>query len=88
MYGILVLLWKDWLGLHILDKLGLISLLDRLLPVGREDIPWSFLGRMVLTLVLMRSLCGRTSLRVNCTSPKMRTREASSEICSGFPPTR
>ncbi|MDO8673888.1 MAG: hypothetical protein Q7O66_20955, partial [Dehalococcoidia bacterium] len=24
-----------WLGLHILDKLGLISLLDRLLPVGR-----------------------------------------------------
>ncbi|MDO8671015.1 MAG: IS1634 family transposase [Dehalococcoidia bacterium] len=46
-----------WLGLHILDKLGLISLLDRLLPVGREDIPWSM---MVVTLVLMR-LCEPSS---------------------------
>ena len=46
-----------WLGLQILDKLDLTSLLDRLLPVGREDIPWSM---MALTLVLMR-LCEPSS---------------------------
>jgi transposase len=46
-----------WLGLQLLDKLGLIVLLERLLPVGREDIPWPM---MVLTLVLMR-LCEPSS---------------------------
>lgn len=46
-----------WLGLQLLDKLDLITLLDRLLPVGREDVPWSM---MALTLVLMR-LCEPSS---------------------------
>jgi transposase len=46
-----------WLGLQLLDKLGLVALLERLLPVGREDIPWPM---MVLTLVLTR-LCEPSS---------------------------
>ena len=46
-----------WLGLEIADNLGLISLLDKLLPAGREEIPWSM---MALTLVLMR-LCEPSS---------------------------
>ena len=40
-----------WLGLEISERLGLIALLERLLPEGREEIPWSM---MALTLVLMR----------------------------------
>jgi transposase len=40
-----------WLGLEISEKLGLIPFLERLLPEGQEDIPWSM---MVMTLVLMR----------------------------------
>ena len=40
-----------WLGLELAEKLGLIDLLERLMPDGREDIPWPM---MVLTLVLMR----------------------------------
>ena len=46
-----------WLGLEVADKLGLISLLDQLLPQGREQIPWPM---MALTLVLMR-LCEPSS---------------------------
>ena len=40
-----------WLGLELADRLGLVSLLERLMPEGREDIPWSM---MAFTLVLMR----------------------------------
>ena len=40
-----------WLGLEISERLELIPLLERLLPGGREDIPWSM---MAMTLVLMR----------------------------------
>jgi transposase len=46
-----------WLGLEISEKLDLIPLLERLLPEGREDIPWSM---MAMTLVLMR-LCEPSS---------------------------
>jgi transposase len=46
-----------WLGLEIADKLGLIPLLERLLPQGREDIPWHM---MAMTLILMR-LCEPSS---------------------------
>ncbi|MBI2861643.1 MAG: IS1634 family transposase [Chloroflexi bacterium] len=46
-----------WLGLQMVDKLDLIPLLDRLMPQGREEIPWSM---MALTLVLMR-LCKPSS---------------------------
>jgi len=40
-----------WLGLEISERLDLIPLLERLLPEGREEIPWSM---MAMTLVLMR----------------------------------
>ncbi len=46
-----------WLGLEIADRLDLIPLLERLLPGGREDIPWSMVA---MTLVLMR-LCEPSS---------------------------
>ena len=46
-----------WLGLLMLDKLDLVSVLDRLMPQGREEVPRSL---MALTLVLMR-LCEPSS---------------------------
>jgi len=30
-----------WLGLQLIDRLGLLEALDSLLEKGREDIPWS-----------------------------------------------
>jgi len=33
-----------WLGLQMVDMLDLLSLLDQLLSVGREDIPWSLMA--------------------------------------------
>ena len=50
-----------WLGLEIANKLGLICVLEKLLPQGREDIPWSM---MALTLVLMRLCEPSSELRV------------------------
>src|SRR3990172_6279405 len=50
-----------WLGLQLLEKLGLIVLLERLLPLGREDIPWPM---MALTLVLMRLCEPSSELRI------------------------
>jgi transposase len=50
-----------WLGLVVADKLGLISLLERLLPEGRADVPWSM---MALTLVLMRLSEPSSELRI------------------------
>jgi hypothetical protein len=50
-----------WLGLVVADKLGLISLLEQLLPKGREDVPWSM---MALTLVLMRLSGPSSELRI------------------------
>ena len=50
-----------WLGLVVADKLGLISLLEQLLPEGREDVPWSM---MALTLVLMRLSEPSSELRI------------------------
>ncbi len=50
-----------WLGLEIADRLDLISLLERLLPGGREDIPWSM---MAMTLVLMRLCEPSSELRI------------------------
>jgi transposase len=46
-----------WLGLHIMEKLELISFLERTIPRGMEEIPWSL---MSLVLVLMR-LCDPSS---------------------------
>ena len=50
-----------WLGLEISERLGLIPLLERLLPEGREDIPWSM---MAMTLVLMRLCEPSSELRI------------------------
>ena len=46
-----------WLGLELVEQLGLKEFLDGALPVGREEIPWSL---MALVLVLCR-LCDPSS---------------------------
>ena len=46
-----------WLGLELVRQLGLKDFLDRTLPQGREEIPWSV---MTLVLVLCR-LCDPSS---------------------------
>ncbi len=50
-----------WLGLHVLEQLGLVPLLEQLMPPGREDIPWSM---MAMTLVLMRLCEPSSELRI------------------------
>jgi len=45
-----------WLGLELIDQLGLREFLDRTIASGREDVPWS----LVLVLVLCR-LCDPSS---------------------------
>jgi hypothetical protein len=42
-----------WLGLQLIHKLGLSELLQRLIPAGREQVPWPL---MAMILVLCR-LC-------------------------------
>ena len=46
-----------WLALQLIGKLGIKSELDRLMPAGREDVPWSI---MSLVLVICR-LCDPSS---------------------------
>jgi transposase len=46
-----------WLGLELVDRLGLRGFLDRTLPVGREEVAWPV---MALVLVLSR-LCRPSS---------------------------
>jgi transposase len=46
-----------WLAMHLISKLQLKTLLDRLMPDGREDVPWSI---MALVLVICR-LCDPSS---------------------------
>lgn len=46
-----------WLALAIIRKLGLAELLDRLMPPGREEVPWPV---MSLVLVICR-LCDPSS---------------------------
>ncbi len=46
-----------WLGLQLVEQLGLKDFLDRTIPSGREEIPWSL---MALVLVLCR-LCNPSS---------------------------
>ena len=50
-----------WLGLHMSEELGLIDLLEQLLPQGREDIPWSM---MAMTLILLRLCEPSSELRI------------------------
>lgn len=46
-----------WLGMQAVDRLGLAGLLERLMEVGREKVPWPM---MALVLVLSR-LCDPSS---------------------------
>jgi len=36
-----------WLGLELLKKLGLPELFDKLMPAGREDVPWSLMAQIL-----------------------------------------
>ncbi len=46
-----------WLGMELLRRLGLIAWLERCMPAGREEVPWSL---MALVLVIAR-LCDPSS---------------------------
>jgi hypothetical protein len=50
-----------WLALQIVKKLGLTDLLDRLMPMGREDVPWPL---MSLVLVVLRLCDPSSELRI------------------------
>ncbi len=50
-----------WLALQIIQKLGLKTLLDHLMPAGREDVPWSI---MSLVLVICRLCDPGSELRI------------------------
>jgi transposase len=50
-----------WLALRIIDKLGLKPVLDRLMPAGREEVPWSI---MSLVLVVCRLCDPSSELRI------------------------
>jgi hypothetical protein len=51
-----------WLGLQLLDRLGLLQFLDRSIQRGREEIPWA---AMAMVLVLMRLLDPASELRIS-----------------------
>ena len=50
-----------WVGLCLLQKLGFTDLLKRLLPTGREDVPW---WAMAITSVLCRLCEPSSELRI------------------------
>jgi transposase len=50
-----------WLALQLIGKLGLKSELDRLMPIGREDVPWSIVS---LILVICRLCDPSSELRI------------------------
>lgn len=50
-----------WLGLEVLERLKLSAFLDRLMPPGREDVPWSTIA---LALVMMHLCEPSSELRV------------------------
>jgi hypothetical protein len=37
-----------WLGLELLGRLGLSEYLERLLPLGREMVPWSWMAAVLI----------------------------------------
>ena len=50
-----------WLGLQVVEKLGLTQFLESVMPSGREEIPWSV---MSLVLVLSRLCDPSSELRI------------------------
>ena len=52
---------RPWLGMELVRQLGLTEVLDRLLPRGREQVPWSLTA---LILVLLRWYDPSSELRM------------------------
>ena len=50
-----------WLALQLIGRLGLKALLDNLMPIGREDVPWSIAS---LVLVICRLCDPSSELRI------------------------
>jgi transposase len=50
-----------WLGLQVAHRLGLIDFLNKVIPSGREEIPWS---SMALVLILCRLLDPSSELQI------------------------
>jgi transposase len=50
-----------WLALQLIGKLGLKAELDRLMPIGREEVPWSITS---LVLVICRLCDPSSELRI------------------------
>ena len=50
-----------WLAMQLIGRLGLKTLLDRLMPIGREDVPWSIAS---LVLVICRLCDPSSELRI------------------------
>lgn len=50
-----------WLGLHLLERLGLVAFLDRVIGRGREEVPWSITA---MVLVLLRLVDPSSELRM------------------------
>jgi hypothetical protein len=70
-----------WLGLQILEKLGLLAFLDTVVAQGREEIPWPM---MALVLVLMRLVDPSSDLRI---AEHLFERSALSDLL-GIPPAK
>ncbi len=50
-----------WVGLCVLEKLGIVDLLQELIPLGREKVPW---WSMVITSILCRLCEPSSELRI------------------------
>ena len=50
-----------WLAMQLIGRLGLKTLLDQLMPIGREDVPWSIAS---LVLVICRRCDPSSELRI------------------------
>lgn len=50
-----------WLGLHLVETLGLVAFLERVIDRGREEVPWS---AMALVLILLRLVDPASELRI------------------------
>jgi transposase len=70
-----------WLGLQLIEKLGLLDFLAGVLGRGREKIPWS---TMAMVLVLMRLVDPSSELRI---AEQLFERTALSDLL-GIPPAK
>jgi Transposase DDE domain len=50
-----------WLGLHLIETLGLVAFLETVVDRGREEVPWS---AMALVLILLRLVDPASELRI------------------------